>query len=125
MPPQGEPALTLRFPVCPSTNNLFANRRSGGRTKTPAYRRWQDDAGWAIKLQRPTPVPGRIAVLIELPSARMDVDNIKPVLDLLSPPMGSKKTGLSIIGDDRLVDDLRVVRVSGADEMMVVSIWRL
>ena len=121
--PLSEPAVRVQMPICPSTNSLYANLPGKGRIKTAAYKRWQNDAGWAIRLQRPPTVHGRIAVLIELPSDRLDVDNIKPILDLLGPPSGKKKTGMFVIDDDRYVDDLRIVRIPPGAEMMTVSIW--
>lgn len=117
-PPQGEPAVRVEMPICPSTNNLFINARTG-RTRGSQYKRWAQDAGWAVKLQHPVPVHGLVAVLIEAPlNRRRDVDNaLKPTLDLL--------VSLGIIEDDNRIDDLRIVRTpAGAgDGMMVVSIW--
>jgi Holliday junction resolvase RusA-like endonuclease len=77
-------SLTLPWP--PSTNSLFTNRR-GGRSATPAYKAWQEDAGWTLQAQHPERHAGPVAVTVELrnPTKRKaDADNrLKAVLDLL------------------------------------------
>ncbi len=118
-PPEGEPAVRVTCPICPSTNNLFTDRRgsfAAGRIKSTKYRQWCHDAGWAIQSQKHTRVLGLVAVLIEAPLARRrDVDNaLKPLLDLL--------VDLRIIEDDNRVDDLRIVRTTEGDQMRI-SIW--
>lgn len=117
------PLLRLTMPVPPSTNNLYVARRDGkGRAKTSEYEAWQEKTGWTIKAQLVGKHNGAfvcrpLRVLIEAPfSRRRDIDNCKPVLDVL------KYAG--VIVDDRWVDDLRVVRVpKGGD--LAVSIWRM
>ncbi|WP_244573352.1 RusA family crossover junction endodeoxyribonuclease [Methylorubrum populi] len=79
------PLVEIRFPLPPSTNSLFANVVGRGRIKTPAYRRWRNNAVLAICTARP--VPGRMAgpcdVAIYLPPFRGDIDNrVKPCLDV-------------------------------------------
>lgn len=115
--PQSEAAARFTCPIAPSVNNLFINR-TNGRSRGALYRRWQKDAGWAVKLQAPKPIKGIVAILIEAPlHRRRDVDNaIKPTLDLL--------VSLGLIDNDNWIDDLRIVRVAGGDEM-VISIWPL
>lgn len=83
-PISGELRVSLPFP--PSINRLY--RAIGGRSiLSEAYRLWKTEAGWALNLQHPTPVPGRVAVTIELSppdKRRRDADNSgKAVLDLL------------------------------------------
>lgn len=110
------PALRFTVPLPPSTNALYvyAGKR---RIKSAAYDTWLERAGWTVKAQLPKPVEGRVRVLIEAPlNLRRDIDNAqKPVLDLM--------VKLGLIGDDRLVDDLRIVRTKGGE--MVVSVWPL
>jgi Holliday junction resolvase RusA-like endonuclease len=94
----------MTLPLPPSTNNLFANGKHGGRFKTDAYKQWLNDAGWELKTQRPQRVAGWVDITILLPEAmRGDADNrIKPVLDLLVKQ--------DLIDDDCKVYDLRVTR---------------
>jgi len=83
-----ETVITLSMP--PSTNNLFLNGRGGaaGRPRSPEYRAWAKEAGWALASQRPRAVPGRVVLLIEIEEPktkhRQDCTNrIKAVEDLL------------------------------------------
>lgn len=125
---QGLPAASFLVPVPPSTNNLFVSRRDGkGRARTSTYDAWAEQAGWAIRTQLriATPIHGPVRVLIEAPfDRRRDLDNIKPILDLLSlPGRHANKFSVGVIEDDRWVDDLRIMRSPGTQ--MRVSIWRL
>lgn len=63
-------------------------------------------------------LPGPLAVLILAPlPRRRDVDNsLKATIDLC--------VKLGIIADDCWVDDLRIVRVTGRDDMEI-SLWLL
>lgn len=113
--------MTFHVPLPPSTNNLFVNRAQGGRAKTEAYKTWIVRAGWAIKAQNAGQFihydkPGLcVEILAPLPRRR-DLDNIaKPILDLLV------KT--NILADDKLVDDLRLVRCPTANNAVSVTIW--
>jgi len=80
-------AVTLTLPFPPTTNHLFANRKSGGRFKTAHYKAWATEAGWEAKRQRAGKVSGPYALYITAcrPDARKrDLDNLlKPVSDLL------------------------------------------
>jgi len=115
-----EPACRFVLPIPPSVNNLFVNRAGklhGGRAKGSDYKRWLHDAGWALKVAGGVPnVPGIVRVLIEAPlNRRRDLDNaLKPLLDLL--------VKMSVIADDNLIDDLRIVR-AGTGDNVTVSIW--
>lgn len=89
-----------------STNALFTGRRF----KTRRYRDWMTDAGWALKLppqgwpgipNRPFAVRLRCKIVLP-PSSKIDVDNIKCVLDLL--------TEMRVIEDDKLIDALSIER---------------
>ena len=84
----------------PSTNNLFINKKGGGRFKAPAYADWLKAAGWQLNAQRAKHMPGRVKVIIRairVDNRRRDIDNIiKPVLDLLVKQ--------KVIEDDRYVE---------------------
>lgn len=72
------------LPKPPSVNALFRNVPGKGRVKTGHYNEWLTAAGWEIKRQRPSHVPGPYALDIFIPPGRGDPDNvIKPVSDLL------------------------------------------
>jgi Holliday junction resolvase RusA-like endonuclease len=97
--------FTVRLPVPPSTNALFVTfKQRGGieRAKTKEYKAWIEAAGWALNVQRPQPIKGRVTVRIAVPkNNRRDLDNhLKAVLDLL--------VGHSLIEDDRKIDNLQI-----------------
>lgn len=75
----------IRLPVPPSTNNLFANGRNGGRFKTQAYKQWLRVAGYTLLAQRPEKHSGPVEITIHAPhNARRDLGNFeKPLSDLL------------------------------------------
>jgi len=82
----GMSGFLVSLPVPPSVNGLYANRKSGGRHKTRAYRQWCNDAGWEIKSQKPISVLGKYKFFLTLPKlpANSDPDNrCKAALDLL------------------------------------------
>lgn len=93
--------VTLTLPLPPSTNNLFRNVNRHGRVRTDAYKAWADEAGWALKMQRPTPIEGAVSISITVHrvSKSSDLDNrAKAVLDLLVTH--------GVIEDDNLVEEL-------------------
>lgn len=96
---------TFNLPIPPSTNNLFFNRKQGGRAPTQAYLAWQTHAGLMLNAQHARPIAGEVRIDIKVADAgRFDLDNtIKPALDLL------KKHG--VIEDD----NRKVVRGLSAD----------
>lgn len=112
-----EPAIRLTLPVPPSTNNLY---RSGPRYKTDEYKRWITESAYGVMIQtmdapKRLLVTERLRVVIEAPfSRRRDIENIKPVMDLIA--------SLGLIRNDNQVDDLRIVRVA-VDRPLVVSVW--
>lgn len=57
--------VVLNLPMCPTMNNLFAGtgRR---RVKTPAYRSWENAAGWELLRQKPPRIKGPVKVSIEV-----------------------------------------------------------
>lgn len=79
-------AVTIRLPMPPSVNHLFANAPGRGRIPTAHYVAWQIDAGKAvIQAGRPR-VNGAVEISITLDDTgtRMDLDNgAKATLDLL------------------------------------------
>ena len=135
-PLRGEAAARFTLPLPPSTNNLYVPRRDGkGRAKTSEYIRWQRLAAAEIGVQKfrhiegvgvmpIQQIHGPVAVLIEAGfSRKRDLDNIKPVLDLLVPATAKRPHGMGVIDDDRWIDDLRVVRAPGTT--LTVSIWKI
>jgi Holliday junction resolvase RusA-like endonuclease len=85
--------MMITIPSFPSTNNLYFNLPNGGRAPTAKYKAWQKSTGWLIKIQRPQPIKGRVAIDLAIgEDCGADIDNIKAILDLL------KKLGL--IEDD-------------------------
>lgn len=113
--------VTFVLPIPPSVNNLFINTRSG-RVSGSAYKRWRQEAGWAIKLGCGAFVPplltGIVGVKITAPlNRRRDLDNaLKPLLDIL--------VRMEVISDDNLIDDLHIVR-AGVGDTVRVEICRL
>lgn len=98
------------IPLPPTANSLFANAPGKGRVRTTKYRSWATAAGWMIKTQCVGPVPGsRWCVSIEAPIGHTrDLDNVaKPTLDLL--------VAMHLIGDDRYVDQITLLRVDPAE----------
>lgn len=81
---RGEVRLALPWP--PSVNNLYINA-SHRRVRSPAYRKWQDEAGWHLKAARPGKFTGPVSITLELcppDRRRFDLDNKnKAVIDLL------------------------------------------
>jgi Holliday junction resolvase RusA-like endonuclease len=122
--PTGEPATQFTVaPSPPSADNLFGSH-PGGRHKTKAYKQWANNAAWHIKLQNPQPVlDHHLAVLISGP-LRIDLDNIKALLDILCMPRLNKKAvRLGIIEDDRFIDKLRIERTPPG-EPLTIAIWK-
>jgi Holliday junction resolvase RusA-like endonuclease len=112
------PIERFTLPIPPSTNNLYIQRRYGkGRAKTGAYTNWRLDAGKQVLLQRRRidAALKHVRVEIDVPfSYKRDIDNVKPILDLLA--------WMKVVEDDRWVDELRVRRVP-VTEPLTVSVW--
>lgn len=77
--------LTLPFPV--SVNAMFADGKTR-RHKSQRYADWLAEAGYALKSQRPKPVPGPVTLLYEVQEGkdnrRRDLANLeKGISDLL------------------------------------------
>ena len=77
------------LPMPPSTNNLYANRKGGGRCTTSSYRRWKGEADSLVMISGPRRAfDAPVNVTVELtpgPRSRSsDGDNrLKAVLDCL------------------------------------------
>ncbi len=110
-------AVLLTLPYPPSTNHLFANRKSGGRFKSPHYKAWATHAAWEAKLQNAGKVVGPYALYITAarPDARKrDLDNlVKPISDLLKE--------IGVIEGDHLCQRLDM-RWSGRGKTVVVNV---
>jgi len=77
--------LTKPIPL----NNVYANKKKGGRTKTQRYRTWCNAVGWELKAQHSSLNPivsGAYGLIITTGRkvTRADIDNIiKPIADAL------------------------------------------
>ena len=98
------------LPVPPSTNNLYANKRGGGRILSPRYRAWRTEASThVLATPRPRNALSECAELLILinPAKRGripdDITNrIKPLEDLL--------VSGSVLADDSIVTKCTIVR---------------
>ncbi len=77
--------MTLRLPVPPSVNSLYANIPGVGRITSRRYKQWQTEVGWQILIQKPQRIIGPYALAITVPQKmRGDIDGrLKAILDLL------------------------------------------
>lgn len=94
--------LTLVLAMPPSTNNLFANSKAGGRFKTKSYRAWLAEAGWQLATQARRQFPGDVTLEMRFGPRQPNADcsnKIKAVEDIL-------------VTHGVLVDDRHVVKVS-------------
>lgn len=111
--------IVLTLPVPPTTNNLYVTRKDGrGRARTSQYAAWQKEAQMLIMLSG-CPREGwrHVRVEVRVPiNYKRDIDNIKPILDVLS--------AMNIVEDDRWVDELEIRRVP-VGEGLTVAVWRL
>lgn len=101
----GRPACrtALDLPIPPSTNALW--RYGQGKVHRSAeYMAWIKQAGWELRLQKPTPIPSPVAIRLKagLPDKPRDLDNLaKAALDLLQAH--------GVVADDVSVVDLRML----------------
>lgn len=97
------------LPRPPSTNNLFLNLKSGGRTKSKQYREWVTEASGDILLQGRKSIKGQVVIAIAVnkpDNRRRDISNfIKATEDLL--------VDMGVIEDDSLVQRISIQWVSG------------
>lgn len=108
--------MLVRLPVPPSTNNLFVNKKVGGRFLSPAYKAWRTSAGWALNLSRPVPFCGdlvEVSLTVPRKPASRDLDNFaKAPIDLL--------VAHAIINDDKQIERLTISRHDDADIILSV-----
>lgn len=75
----------LYLPFPPSVNST--HKTFNGKRLSEGYRKWRDAAGWEVKSQRVSAIPGEVEVRVQLvaPDKRKrDGDNLlKAVFDLL------------------------------------------
>lgn len=116
-------AFSVTLPLPPSANNLFVDRRDRkGRARSSAYKAWQQEAGWALKIAGIEGLgggkkPWALRIEASVNHAR-DLGNIeKPVSDLL--------VGLALVPDDRWLDRIEVVRVADRGDTLVVTAWEM
>lgn len=100
---------TLYLPYPPTLNNLFINAPGRGRVASPEYRAWQHEAGLKLNTQRPTPVPGKIAVTFEFRKP----DNIRRDLGNLEKATSDLLVKQGVIEDDCLIEELSLRWVYG------------
>lgn len=105
--------ITLKLPVPPSANNLFANMKGAGRVRSENYMKWIRDAGWHLKAQKPGSISGRYSLSIVLPSkTRGDIDNrIKSISDLI--------VSHRVVQDDSYAWSVSIRRDDDASEALV------
>lgn len=82
-------SVSFALPVPPSVNNLYRNRKEGGRARSAHYATWATQALAEVrrqKVQPPAPGPFKITVTVTGGvgfSKGRDIDNVlKPVVDL-------------------------------------------
>ena len=77
--------MTIRLPLPPSVNALYANIPGVGRITSRRYKRWLKEAGWQILIQKPQRVIGPYKLSITVPQKmRGDIDGrLKAIIDLL------------------------------------------
>lgn len=113
---RGEQVLLIPRP--PSVNSLYTNVRGKGRVKTPAYRKWIKEAGWAIKAQGFEPLKGWVAMSVRVvkPDRRKrDLLNIEKALSDLLVSVG-------VIEDDRLITVAKFAWTSADLEGVAVTL---
>jgi Holliday junction resolvase RusA-like endonuclease len=101
--------VTLSLPYPPSVNGIFAMNR--GSRLSEKYRLWRDEAGWALREQRPAKLAGPVSISVELKAPdkrRRDLDNVgfKAVIDLLV------KHQIIEADDSRIVKEIKAKWVS-------------
>ena len=80
-------AVIINTPFPPSTNNLFINVAKG-RIPSARYADWKQDAGWALKAQRPKSIKGPVVLRYQFQEGqdrrKRDIGNLeKASTDLL------------------------------------------
>lgn len=107
--------FSVEIPLPPSLNNAFFNRKQGGRVKTPAYKKWCNEAGWTIRAFVPADasIKGPFRISINLPrTMNGDIDNrVKGIVDALVVS--------GRIDDDRHMEELHVRRRHDKETVLV------
>ncbi|CAH1657674.1 putative Crossover junction endodeoxyribonuclease RusA [Hyphomicrobiales bacterium] len=113
--------VVIQLPVPPSANRIWRiagtrltknGKRAPNVIKSPAYRAWQDEAGWLLRSQRPGRVAGAYDLTITLPKVRIDPDNaVKGASDILVKH--------NIIDDDKFARRITIERDDAAEAMVV------
>ena len=112
--------LVFTIPNAPGVNNLYRNVPGRGRIKTKAYKDWQVQAGWAMKLDGTTPrywatLSGPVTVDIVVGNHRQDSDaGNKATLDLM--------TLMKVYGDDKQVISHTVSRSERPSPETIVTV---
>jgi Holliday junction resolvase RusA-like endonuclease len=78
--------VSVTVPMPPSVNNLFATTSDGGRRRSGRYNQWRETAGNMVNASRMRRIAGPVAIAIRLeePNNRADIDNFaKTLIDLL------------------------------------------
>lgn len=110
--------LTLKLPIPPSTNHLYANVPGRGRVKTKAYRAWIAEARLQnLRARKPPMLDGTIEVNIFVPvNRRRDIDNYgKPLLDFLQH--------MGVIKNDNRIDFLSIARDPSIKDHVMVHVF--
>ena len=95
-------AVSLTLPYPPATNNLFFNRKGGGRAKSARYTSWRTEALWEAKKQHAGRVDGPYALTI----IACRPDNRRRDLDGIAKHISDALTAAGIIEDDHLCQKL-------------------
>ncbi|MBS7698590.1 RusA family crossover junction endodeoxyribonuclease [Chelatococcus sp. YT9] len=113
--------VVIQLPVPPSANRIWriagtrltkSGKRAPNVIKSPAYRAWQDEAGWILRSQRPGHISGAYDLTITLPKVRIDPDNaVKGASDILVKH--------NVIDDDKLARRITIERDDAAEAMVV------
>ena len=112
--------LELVLPAPPSANNLFYNRKEGGRGKTQAYRDWIIESGWRLQQQNPGMIDGsyEIEIIVGKTNVRDIANSEKALSDLL--------VRHGVVIDDSLAERIVMTR-SGEDHgvRIILKAWDL
>ena len=85
------------LPYPPSTNTLYANRRSGGRIKTREGHVYKEAVGLLLRRERVPLLTGPVSLVIRLyrPQKRGDLDgHLKAIIDAMS--------GIAFVDDEQV-----------------------
>lgn len=117
--------LVLTLPTPPSVNQMYANRKKGGRHPTKLYVDWKGHAGWRLSAQlaahKTLTCPVLAVVQVERASSQADIDNrLKALFDLLVTH--------GALADDNLITGYAVAwgpKGSGLCRVMMMPVQQL